>query len=268
MERVITSTQNPLIKNLLLLQEKPRERKEQNLFVIEGIKEITQAAKSGFLIELVLFCQEIISGEELQKITGLLVYPVEWIEVTTGVFNRLAYRKNNGGIIALARPKWITPEDFVLSSLPLLLITETLEKPGNIGALLRTADAAGLDALIICDPGTDLYNPNTIRSSIGCLFTVQIAVVSTGEALSWLRRKEISIFGTALTASEYYHEADFKQPSAIVVGSEANGLSQAFLEGADHLIKIPQFGKIDSMNVSVSAAIVIFEALRQRGFPG
>ena len=141
-----------------------------------------------------------------------------------------------------------------------------MEKPGNLGALLRTADSAHVDAVILCDPQTDIYNPNVIRSSIGCIFTMPVVTASSEETMAWLRARKIKSFGTALTATHFYHETDFRQPAAIIMGSEANGLSNGWLEGADDLIKIPMRGKIDSMNVSASAAIVVFEAMRQRNF--
>jgi RNA methyltransferase, TrmH family len=178
----------------------------------------------------------------------------------------MAYRKDSGGLIALAEPKRLLFADLKLSSNALLLVLESVEKPGNLGALLRTADAASLDAVIICDPQTDIYNPNAIRSSIGCIFSMPVVTASSEEAIAWMHVTGIKIFGTALTATHYYHETDFNQPAAIIMGSEANGLSNTWLEGADDLIKIPMMGKIDSMNVSASAAVVIFEAMRQRGF--
>ena len=147
-----------------------------------------------------------------------------------------------------------------------MLVLESVEKPGNLGAILRTADAANLDAVIICDPQTDIYNPNAIRSSIGCIFTMPVVTSTTEQTIRWLRSNSVMIFATALTAAHYYHETDFRKPSAIIMGSEASGLSDQWLDEADHLIKIPMNGKIDSMNVSASAAVVVFEALRQRGF--
>jgi TrmH family RNA methyltransferase len=178
----------------------------------------------------------------------------------------MAYRQDSGGMIALAEPRRLSFGDLKLGREPLLLVLETVEKPGNLGALLRTADAAGLDAVILCDPQTDIYNPNAIRSGIGCIFTMQVVTATSAEAIGWLRASGIRMLGTALTATHYYHETDFRGPSAIIMGSEASGLSETWLGGADDLIKIPMMGKIDSMNVSASAAIVIFEAMRQRGF--
>jgi TrmH family RNA methyltransferase len=265
MTRVITSLHNPLIKNVLLLTEKPRARKDQNRIVIEGLREISLALTGGFNITDLLFCPELISAQDLD----LLVAQgsrMQLAEVTPEVFNRMAYRAGSGGLIALAEPRRLAFSDLTLREKPLLLVLETVEKPGNLGALLRTADAASLDAVIICDPQTDIYNPNAIRSGIGCVFTMPIVTASSEEAIEWMRKTGIRIFGTALTATRFYHESDFNQPAAIVMGSEAFGLSAIWLDGADDLVKIPMMGKIDSMNVSASAAVVVFEAARQRGF--
>jgi RNA methyltransferase, TrmH family len=265
MTKVISSLQNPLIKNVLLLTEKPRARKEQNRIVIEGLREIRLAMAGGFVITDLLYTPDLVSGAELETVVTAENRP-GLAEVSLDVFNRMAYRRDSGGLIALAEPRRLAFSDLKLGKQPLLLVLETVEKPGNLGALLRTADAAGLDAVIICDPQTDIYNPNAIRSGIGCIFTMQVVTSSSEEAIAWMRTAGIKTFGTALTAIHHYHETDFRQPAAIVMGSEANGLSSAWLDGADDLIKIPMMGKIDSMNVSASAAIVIFEALRQRGF--
>jgi len=264
MSKIISSLQNPWVKNLLLLQEKPRARKEQNLIVIEGIREVTLARDSGFAFTLLFCCPDLLTPEELQKIDSLAI--PEQIEVPLQVFDRMAYRKGSGGVIGLARPKRILLDDLKISTNPLILVLETVEKPGNLGALLRTADAANLDAVIVCDPQTDIYNPNSIRSSVGCLFTLPVVTTTTDETIGWLKKKKIRIFGTALTSSRFYHDSDYRQPSAIVMGTEATGLSRTWLDQCDELIKIPMMGKVDSMNVSVSAAIVVFEAMRQRNF--
>jgi RNA methyltransferase, TrmH family len=265
MVRVVTSLQNPLIKNVLLLGEKPSARKEQNRIVIEGLREIRLAIASGFKITDLFYTPDFVADSDLKSLLPR-EYGVELTEVSLDVFNRMAYRKDRDGLIALAEPKRLEFDDLQLRKQPLLLVLETVEKPGNLGALLRTADAANLDAVIICDPQTDIYNPNAIRSGIGCIFTMPVVTASSADAIAWLREKGIKIFGTALTATRYYHKTDFRQPAAIVMGSEASGLSDTWLKGADDLIKIPMMGKIDSMNVSASAAIVIFEAMRQRDF--
>lgn len=265
MTRIISSIQNPQIKNVLLLGEKPRARKEQNRIVIEGLREISLAFTSGYVITDLFIAPGLVSATDMRSLVSLAA-SVNPVEISQDVFNRMAYRRDSGGLIALAEPKRLTLKDLVVRDPAILLVLETVEKPGNLGALLRTADAADLDAVIICDPQTDIYNPNAIRSSIGCVFTMQVVTESSENTLSWMLAKGIRMFGTALSATHHYHESDFTGPVAIIMGSEAYGLSETWLDGADDLIKIPMKGKIDSMNVSASAAIVIFEALRQRNF--
>lgn len=266
MGKIISSLQNPVIKNVLLLQEKPRERKQQNLIVIEGLREIRLALISGFNITSLLYCRNFIDDHDLRILFSQSVSSFDSSEVTLEVYNRIAYRKDNGGVIALAEPKRLLFRDLKLSSCPLILVLESVEKPGNLGAVLRTADAANLDAVVICDPQTDIYNPNAIRSSLGTIFTLPVVTSTTEHTITWLRSNKIKMFGTALTATRFYHEMQFRLPAAIIMGSEASGLSQKWLDEADYLIRIPMLGKIDSMNVSASGAIVIFEALRQRNF--
>ena len=266
MTKLISSLQNPLIKNIQLLEEKPRERKIQNLIVIEGFREIRLAALSGFTITTLIYCRELIDNKELNNLVSHALSSFEMAEVPLDIYNKLAYRKDYGGVIALANPKRLLFRDIKLSRNPLILVLESVEKPGNLGAILRTADAAYLDAVIICDPQTDIYNPNSIRSSLGCIFTMPVVTSTSEHTIMWLKSNKIAMFATALTATHFYHETDFRHASAIIMGSEATGLSQIWMDEADHLIKIPMNGKIDSLNVSASAAIVIFEALRQRNF--
>lgn len=265
MIRPITSLQNPVIKNLVLLSEKSRERKKQDLFIIEGIREFNLAASAGFSIDSVFFCPELFPSDEMKKITAVHSFQCVY-EISLQIYNRVAYRNDAEGLLALARPKHIELDDLSLSDIPLILVLESVEKPGNLGAVLRTADAARLDAVIICDPLTDIYNPNTVRSSIGCIFTVPVVVSSGAETLLWLRSKGITTFAAALETDNYYHLADFREPSAFIMGTESTGLSEHWLRNSDQVIKIPMNGKIDSMNVSVSAAILVFEARRQRNF--
>lgn len=262
MHFLITSTQNPKIKSLLAL-EKPRERRKQQLFVVEGAKEVRMAMEAGYRIGNIFFCEEILDKKEsgdLLKQDKLL------IPVSKDVFDKIAIRESTGGILALAEQKLHRLQDIKLSANPLLLILEAVEKPGNLGAILRTADAAGVDAVIICDPQTDFYNPNVIRSSVGCVFTKQIASATSEETINWLNQQHINIFCTYLKASKPYHETDFTKPCAIVMGTEATGLSDVWVKNSTANIIIPMQGKIDSMNVSNAAAVTVFEARRQRGF--
>ncbi len=259
---IISSAQNPKIKSLLAL-EKPRERRREQLFVIEGKKEIGMALEAGYKIGNLFFCEDIISFDELKSL-GLT--DKFYARVTKDVFDKIAMRENSGGVIAVAEMKVHPLDKIVLSKKPLLLILEGVEKPGNLGAILRTADAAGVDAVIICDPQTDFYNPNVIRSSIGCIFTKQVAAATSEETIQWLKRNNITILCTYLEASKPYHTIDFTKPIAIVMGTESTGLTEVWTKNSTANIIIPMGGKIDSMNVSTAAAVVVFEAKRQRGF--
>ncbi|WP_369752392.1 TrmH family RNA methyltransferase [Flavobacterium sp. WC2409] len=258
----ITSIQNPFIKSLVLLQEKAKNRKQSGTFLMEGKREISLAQKGGYELETVLFYPEICSENEAKK----LAPNTELIEINKEVFQKLAYRDTTEGILAVAKTKSMQLTDLKLSENPLILVAEAPEKPGNIGALLRTADAANLDAVIIANPKSDLYNPNIVRSSVGCLFTNQIATGTTAEIISFLKKRNINFYCATLQNSTSYHTQDYTTPTALVVGTEATGLTQEWRDAATQNIIIPMQGEIDSMNVSVAAAILIFEAKRQRGF--
>jgi TrmH family RNA methyltransferase len=243
--------------------EKPRERKKQCLFVIEGKKEIGMALNAGYKIGNLFFCDEMITPEELKSLGAddKLLIPV-----SKDVFDKIAVRENSGGVLAVAEQKVHRLESIQLKANPLLLILESVEKPGNLGAILRTADAAGVDAVIISDPQTDFYNPNVIRSSIGCVFTVPIASATSEETISWLKKNDIRIYCTYLKSANPYYEIDFRERCAIVMGTESTGLSPIWVENSTRNIIIPMGGAIDSMNVSTATAVVVFEARRQRGF--
>jgi TrmH family RNA methyltransferase len=258
----ITSIQNPFIKSLVLLQEKAKNRKQTGTFLIEGKREISLALKGGYELESILFYPEICTEIEVKKISST----TELIEISATVFQKLAYRDTTEGILAIAKTKSQQLYDLKLSDNPLILVTEAPEKPGNIGALLRTADAAHLDAVIIANPKSDLYNPNIVRSSVGCLFTNQIASGTTAEIIAFLKERKINFYCATLQNSTAYHTQDYTTATALVVGTEATGLTQEWRDAATQNIIIPMQGEIDSMNVSVAAAILIFEAKRQRGF--
>ncbi len=258
----ISSAQNPFIKSLVLLQEKAKARKQTGTFLIEGQREINIAIKGGYELETVLFLPEVCSEKEAQQ----LAPSAELIEINKEVYQKLAYRDTTEGILAVAKTKSTLLSDLQLSKNPLILVAEAPEKPGNIGALLRTADAANLDAVIIANPKSDLYNPNIVRSSVGCLFTNQIATGTTAEIISFLKEKKIDFYCATLQNSNSYHLENYTTPTALVVGTEATGLTQEWRDAATQNIIIPMQGEIDSMNVSVAAAILIFEAKRQRGF--
>lgn len=260
----IHSLQNPYIKSLIKLQEKSRERKKNGVFIIEGIRELTLAINSDYQLEKVLFYPSLIS---LQKLKSLVGSAIDCIQISKEIYEKLAYRNSTEGIIAVSKIKELSLKNITFKRKnPLLLIAEGIEKPGNIGALLRTADAANIDAVLIADPKSDLYNPNIIRSSVGCLFTNQIALGTSQEIITFLKEHQVAIYTTTLQNSNSYHLENYQKACAIVVGTEATGVTEIWREEATQNINIPMQGKIDSMNVSVAAAIVLFEAKRQRQF--
>lgn len=257
----ISSVQNPFIKSLIQLQDKAKNRKLSGTFLIEGQREIMLAQKGGYQLLTVLFTPEIIS---LKQVTEQIHPDTEVIEISKDVYQKLAYRDTTEGIIAVAQSKSLLLSDLKLRKNPLILVAEAPEKPGNIGALLRTADAANLDAVIIANPKSDLYNPNIIRSSVGCLFTMPIATGTTDDVIAFLKEQQIAVYCATLQDSTYYHTQDYTGATALVVGTEATGLTENWRNASKKNIIIPMEGEIDSMNVSVAAAILIFEAKRQR----
>ena len=264
MAKEISSVQNPFIKHLIQLKEKSRERKKTGLFLIEGQREIGLAIKGGYVLKTILFNPEIISEKAIKELTN---HQIEIIEISKEVYQRLAHRNKTEGVLAVAKSLQHRIEDLKLTRKNLLImVAEAPEKPGNIGALLRTADAAHIDAVIIANPKSDLYNPNIIRSSVGCVFTNQIAMGSTSEIIQFLKDNNINIYCATLQASKVYTTQDFTKSVAIIVGTEATGLSEEWLRHSTQNIIIPMQGEIDSINVSVAAGILIFEAKRQRDF--
>ncbi len=262
----LTSRQNDKVKQLVQLQ-KHNERIKQDRFIIEGIREIEKAIDSGYQFGAVFFVPKLIETDKIATLFGTSL-PAKIYQINEDVYSKIAYRENSGGIIALTKPKIHELNTLAsnLSANPLILVIEGVEKPGNIGAIYRTADAAGLDGIIICDSKTDLYNPNIIRASLGCVFTVPTAISNSHNAVQWLTEHKIIIYCTSLDKAVQYHTIDYTKPSAIVMGTEATGVSNIWLEVSDSNIIIPMRGKTDSMNVSTSAAIIIFEACRQRNF--
>ena len=263
---VITSSKNPRIRELIDLQ-KPRHRKESGLIIIEGLKEAKMAVSSGVEIRSVFFCRELI--EDINSLPFKLNHDAgyEITEVSKEVFAKIAYRENSHGFILTATQPERKLQDFRLKEKPLVIVLENVEKPGNLGAVLRTADAAGVDAVLVCDSQTDLYNPNVIRASLGCVFNVPVVSCSSREAGQWLDANGIKAFVTSLEASRAYTDCDFNSAIAIVMGAEDEGVSDFWKNHSSQNIIIPMHGRVDSMNISVSTAIIIFEALRQRKIP-
>ena len=273
-KEIITSAQNPKIKNLLLLQEKSRSRREQGLFVVEGRRELEHCLEAGFQIKTIFFCKDILpEGQLLPEASALFSASgsncpsgseILCIEIPLELYKKVAYRDSTEGIIAEVEYKSLTLEDLQLPENPLVVVLESVEKPGNLGAVLRSADAAGADAVFICDPLTDLYNPNLIRSSIGAVFTVPTVAVSSQEAIGFLKERGIQILTAQLQDSSLYYEVDMRRGTALVMGTESTGLTPLWRQAADAHIRIPMLGRLDSLNVSVSASILLFEAVRQR----
>ncbi len=259
--KTITSIQNGYIKDLLKLQEKSRERRKTGLFLVEGQRELSLIEKSNYETKTVLFVADFFTSDDINA-----RFPsAEKIIITKEVYQKLAYRETTEGIIAVVKSKDLSLNNIVFKTkTPLILVLEGLEKPGNIGAILRTADAGNIDAVFIADAKTDIYNPNIIRSSVGCVFTNQIAVATSEEIITFLQENNINIYSATLQNSNVYYKEDYTKPTAIVVGTEATGLTKIWREQATQNINIPMQGKIDSMNVSVACAIITFEALRQR----
>lgn len=286
MAEIITSAQNPKIKKLLALQQKSSERRESGLFVVEGVRELEHCIEAGYEVDTIFLdapqagdpeghdpshsvgpshlhgCMSTLSG--LQSCGSDNRKNARIIEVSHAVYEKIAYRGSTEGVIAEAKSKELTLDALNLGKDPLVVVLESVEKPGNLGAVLRSADAAGADAVIICDPLTDLYNPNLIRASIGGIFSVPCVACSSAEAIDFLKSRGIQILTAQLQDSSLYYDRDMKKGTAIVMGTESTGLTDVWRKAADAHIRIPMLGKLDSLNVSVSAAILLFEAVRQR----
>ena len=276
----ITSLQNERIKNLMNLSEKSKIRRRTGLFVVEGYREVLHCIEAGFEIDSIFFNAAIVDDAQLKDIEektsasgkGSGNSTTRFYSLGKEVYAKVAYRESTEGIIAIVHEKRLSLNDIKLpygknkgkDDNPLILVVESVEKPGNLGALLRTADACGIDAVLVCDPLTDLYNPNLIRASLGGIFTQQVVACTNEEAYQWLKKHGISIFTAQLQDSQWYYDTDFIQPSAIIMGNEATGLTDFWRKVSDSKIKIPMLGELDSLNVSVSAAILCYEAVRLR----
>ena len=260
-ENIITSVQNARIKHVVALQQKSSLRREEGLFVVEGQREIEHCVACGYEV-VALFAKQV-DGSFVRSIADLTKEPSPCY-VSDAVYEKMAYRGSTEGMIAVVKCKEHTLMDLRLKADPLIVVLESVEKPGNLGAVLRTAEAAGVDAVIVCDPLTDVYNPNVIRASIGGVFCVPTAVCSSEECIAFLKAHQIQILTAQLQDSYEYYDYDMRQATAIVMGTESTGLSQQWREAADAHIRIPMLGRLDSLNVSVSAAILMYEAVRQR----
>ena len=264
MHEIITSVTNPRVKQLVKLRNR-RERDSSGVFLIEGYREMTRAVEVGLAIREVYVCPDLFLGDnEADLVERAQAGGARRIDVGPEAFRKVSYRDRPEGLIGLADQFPTTLEQLAPSKNPLILVVESIEKPGNLGTMLRTADAAGVDAVVVCEPTTDPFNPNVVRASLGCLFLVPLAVTSTPEAIGWLAKHEITTFAATPAASLPHWQADFRGPSAIAIGSEQYGLSDIWLREAGTQIRIPMGGQVDSLNAAMAAGIVLFEAVRQR----
>src|ERR1035437_2445591 len=261
----ISSLQNPRVKQLVKLRDR-RPRDEAGVFLVEGYREIRRALEKRVALTEIYFSPEWVLGEnepaliEQARAAGAAVF-----ELTKDAFAKVAYRERPDGLLAVA-PQWKrTLEDLTLPAEPLLLVVEAIEKPGNLGTILRSADAAGCDAVIVCDPVTDIFNPNVVRASTGVLFSVPLVVEESAQVHAWLRAKKIRAVATTPAAETLYTAADLRGPLAVIMGSEQYGLSEFWLKNADLPVRIPMAGQADSLNVAMATIITLFEAVRQRG---
>ena len=260
----ITSLQNPRVKQLVKLRER-RERDDAGLFLIEGYREVRRALEKNLRLGELYFCPEWFLGEnepvllEQARAAGAHLY-----ELSKDAFAKCSYRDRPDGLLAVA-PQWKRSlGELALSAQPFLLIVESIEKPGNLGTILRSADAAGVDAVIVCDAVTDIFNPNVVRSSTGVLFSVPIVVADSATVHAWLREKGIRVVSTTPDTPLLYTACDLRGPLAIVMGSEQYGLSEFWLKESHALVRIPMAGQADSLNVAMATIITLFEAVRQR----
>jgi TrmH family RNA methyltransferase len=253
----ITSLQNSRVKHLVRLRDEKRQRREDGLMLVEGYDEIQLALAAGHQPRTVISAPELIS----RQISGV---EAERITVNRAVFEKISYRENPDGWLAVFPTPRVSLDDLTLRDSPLVIVAESLEKPGNLGAILRTADAAHVDAVLVCDPRVDLWNPNVVRASRGAVFSVPTIECENASALAWLKRGGIRILAATPSADEVYSDIDLRQPVAVAVGTEDEGLSAFWMSQADVRVRIPMHGRVNSLNVSVSTALMVYEAVRQR----
>ena len=263
-ELIIASAQNARVKNIVKLR-KPSGRTKAGQTIIEGYREILRALENKWPLQELYFCRALFLGEnEDELIRNCQAKGAKLFECTEAVFRKISYRDRPDGLLTLAPLVQKKLADLKLSENPLILVAEHLEKPGNLGTILRSADAAGVDAVIVCDKCTDINNPNVVRASIGTLFFIQVAEATTQETIAFLRERGIQILSATPHATDEYFEVDMKKPTAIVVGAEQFGLSDQFMKEADLNVRIPMLGKNDSLNVATAATILLYEGVRQR----
>lgn len=262
----ISSTQNPKIKYALNLWDR-KARDKENLFLIEGYRELLRAIQSGRKMKWLFFCRDLFLGEnEDSLIESAMKSGAELFSCTKSVFQKLSYRDRPDGLLAVAEQKHLSLEEFSqgLSQNPFLVVAEAIEKPGNLGTILRSSDASGVDGVIVCDRCTDIHNPNVVRSSVGTLFTVPTLESTSDKVIPWLKANRIAIVAATPHAEKEFTKVNLRGPVAIVVGTEQVGLTKKWMEGADIQVRIPMLGVADSLNVATATTLLLYEVLRQR----
>ena len=260
----ITSLQNPRIKEMIRLRD-GRHRRKQGRILIDGVREIARAMQAGIVPGEVVYCPQLCQEASAQDLLVTAEERSELIEVPPQVFEKLAFGARTEGVVAVAPTPQASLTNLTIDKNSLVVVLEGVEKPGNVGAVLRSADASGAGAVIVADGRTDLFNPNAIRASLGTIFTVPVAEASSRLTLAWLRQRDFSVYAARVDGSVVYTEANFTGPSAIVLGSEAEGLTNVWSGEDVQAVRLPMLGVADSLNVSVTAAVILYEALRQRG---
>ncbi|MEW6400895.1 MAG: RNA methyltransferase [Chloroflexota bacterium] len=253
----ITSLQNPRVKHIVKLREDKRQRQQDGLMLVEGYDEIALAAAAGHKPQTLLTAPEIAARR-------VDISAAETITVNRAVFEKMSYRDNPDGWLAVFPIPNTSLGDLNLSENPLVIVAESVEKPGNLGAILRTADAAHVDALLVCDPRVDVWNPNVVRASRGAVFAVPTVEAESSDALAFLRSRKMRVLAATPSAEALYTSVDLTQPVAIAVGTEDEGLTDFWMSNADLKVKIPMLGKVNSLNVSIATALITYEAIRQR----
>lgn len=262
---IITSKQNAKIKSLANLRRR-REREREGLTLVDGFEELSCALDAGVVIRSLYYCPELMGGDDQRaRLQELLQTGVEAYELSRDVFEKAAYREGPDGWLAVVPAPKTGLDQLKLKQNPLLLIIEAVEKPGNIGAMLRTADAAGVDAVISVSSVTDWGNPNIIRASKGALFSVPVADAEPQQMIDWLRERSIAVIASTPDTTKLYTEPDLTGGVALTVGSEKYGHTKLWLDSATTKVRIPMFGKVNSLNVATSAALLVYESVRQRG---
>jgi RNA methyltransferase, TrmH family len=265
--RMVTSFANPRVKAAIALRDR-RERDRSGLTLIDGARELRRALDAGVAVVEAFICEPLLAGADARAALDRLRAAGASIQATSeAIFAKLAFGQRAEGLLAVARIPEVGLGNLALPGTPLVVVVEAVEKPGNLGAILRSADGAGADAVIAASPRTDLFNPNVIRASAGTIFSVPLGAGTNAEALEWLRAQGIRVVAARIDASDVYTEADLTGPLALVVGSEAEGLSERWGGPDVEAVRIPMYGVADSLNVSVSAGILLYEARRQRGEP-